>query len=134
MSHHSPENGNVMADYDAIVIGAGHNGLTAANVLSKAARVCSCSSAPDSSGGWPRRGSVRRFKHSVGAWAVLVWSELMTERLELDPVDFELVEQWSSACTFGEPNDTPFVMYNDPERMARHMLEDHSADVAMRMG
>lgn len=74
------------------------------------------------------------FKHSVGGWAVLVWSELMTERLGLDQGDFELVERGRQACTFGEPDDTPFVMYNAPDRMARHMLEDHGPDVAMRMG
>jgi phytoene dehydrogenase-like protein len=124
-----------MADYDAIIIGAGHNGLTAANVLSKAgARVLVLERARFVGGMAATRQLFDGFKHSVGAWAVLVWSELMTERLELDKWDFELVEQWSSACTFGEPDDTPFVMYNDPERMARHMLEDHSADVAMKMG
>ncbi len=42
--------------------------------------------------------------------------------------------QWSSACTFGDEGDVPFVLYNDMERMATHMLEDHGPDVAMAAG
>ncbi|WP_068186815.1 NAD(P)/FAD-dependent oxidoreductase [Mycobacterium sp. UM_CSW] len=124
-----------MADYDAIIIGAGHNGLTAANVLAQAgARVLVLERARFVGGMAATRQLFDGFKHSVGAWAVLVWSEVMTERLQLHDWDFELVEQWASACTFGDEGDTPFVMYNNPDRMARHMMEDHNADVMMGLG
>ena len=44
-----------MSDYDAIVIGAGHNGLTAAAVMARGGmRVLCASRRTTSSGGWPR--------------------------------------------------------------------------------
>jgi len=62
--------------------------------------------------------------------AVLIWRQEMTERLELTKWGFELMNQWTSTCTFGDAADTPFVMYNDLERMGRHLIEDHGAGVA----
>ncbi len=58
----------------------------------------------------------------------------MTERLELTKWGFELMNQWTSTCTFGDAADTPFVMYNDLERMGRHLFEDHGPDVAAGLG
>ena len=124
-----------MSDYDAIVIGAGHNGLTAANVLAKGgSRVLVLERGRFVGGMAATRQLFDGFKHSVGAWAVLVWSDIMTERLELSDWDYELVKQWSSSCTFGDDGDTPFVMYNDLERMTRHLLEEHDPTVATGVG
>jgi len=123
-----------MSDFDAIVVGAGHNGLTAANVLAKGgARVLVLERARFVGGMAATRQLFDGFKHSVGAWAVLVWPETMTERLELTDWGFELVDQWASACTLGDEGDTPFVMYNDPERMARHVFEEHDPAVGPAM-
>lgn len=120
-----------MSDYDAIVIGAGHNGLTAANVLAKGgARVLVLERAKFVGGMAATRELFDGFKHSVGAWAVLVWPDEMTDKLELGKWGFELVDQWTSACSFGDEGDTPFVMYNDLGRMMRHMLEDHGQETA----
>lgn len=124
-----------MSDYDAIVIGAGHNGLTAANVLAKGgAKVLVLERARFVGGMAATRQLFDGFKHSVGAWAVLVWSDLMTEKLELGKWGFELIEQWSSSCCYGDPSQTPFVSYNDPERMMRHLLEEHDPRVAGAVG
>lgn len=124
-----------MADYDAIIIGAGHNGLVAANVLAKGgAKVLVLERAPYLGGMAATRELFDGYKHSVGAWAVLVWRAEMTERLELEKWGFELMDQTMSTCTFGEATDTPFAMYNDLERMARHMLEDHGPDTAVAVG
>ncbi|MGO8848335.1 FAD-dependent oxidoreductase, partial [Mycobacterium sp.] len=110
-----------MADYDAIIIGAGHNGLVAANVLAKnGAKVLVLERANFLGGMAATRELFDGYKHSVGAWAVLIWRKEMTERLELTKWGFELMDQWTSTCTFGAAGDTPFVMYNDLERMARH--------------
>ena len=111
-----------MADYDAIVIGAGHNGLVAANVLAKGgAKVLVLERAHFLGGMAATRELFDGYKHSVGAWAVLIWRQEMTERLELTKWGFELMDQWTSTCTFGDAEDTPFVMYNDLERMGRHL-------------
>ena len=111
-----------MADYDAIIIGAGHNGLVAANVLAKSgAKVLVLERAHFLGGMAATRELFDGYKHSVGAWAVLIWRQEMTDRLELTKWGFELMDQWTSTCTFGAPEDTPFVMYNDLERMGRHL-------------
>ena len=124
-----------MSDYDAIVIGAGHNGLTAANVLAKGgARTLVLERARFVGGMAATRQLFDGFKHSVGAWAVLVWSDLMTENLELGKWGFELVDQWSSSCSFGSPDQTPFVMYNNPERMMKHMVEEHDPATGVALG
>ena len=124
-----------MSDYDAIIIGAGHNGLVAANVLAKSgAKVLVLERAHFLGGMAATRELFDGYKHSVGAWAVLIWRQEMTERLELTKWGFELMNQWTSTCTFGAPEDTPFVMYNDLERMGRHLLEDHGPDVAAGLG
>src|SRR5271155_6098721 len=124
-----------MADYDAIIIGAGHNGLVAANVLAKAgAKVLVLERAHFLGGMAATRELFDGYKHSVGAWAVLIWRREMTERLELAKWGFELMNQWTSTCTFGDAEDTPFVMYNDLERMARHLLADHGAATAAALG
>ena len=124
-----------MPDFDAIIIGAGHNGLTAANVLAKAGASVLVVERNHFVGGMAAtRTLFDGYQHSVGAWAVLVWSEQMTKRLEIEDFGYELVPQWSSACTFGDDGDVPFVLYNDMERMATHMLEDHGPEVSMAAG
>lgn len=124
-----------MPDYDAIVIGAGHNGLTAANVLAKSGASVLVLERNQFVGGMAAtRQLFDGFWHSVGAWAVLVWSEQMTERLELGSFGFELVPQAASAMTYGDEGSVPFVLYNDVERMGKHMLEDHGTEVAMAAG
>ena len=97
-----------MADYDAIIIGAGHNGLVAANVLAKGgAKVLVLERAHFLGGMAATRELFDGYKHSVGAWAVLIWRQEMTERLELTKWGFELMDQWTSTCTFGDAEPTP---------------------------
>ena len=65
-----------MPDFDAIIIGAGHNGLTAANVLAKAGASVLVVERNHFVGGMAAtRTLFDGYQHSVGAWAVLVWSE-----------------------------------------------------------
>src|SRR6202044_3247149 len=102
-----------MSDYDAIIIGAGHNGLVAANVLAKnGAKVLVLERAHFLGGMAATRELFDGYKHSVGAWAVLIWRQEMTERLELPNSGFDLMDQWTSPCTFGDAQDSPFVIYN----------------------
>ena len=57
-----------MADYDAIIIGAGHNGLVAANVLAKGgAKVLVLERAHFLGGMAATRELFDGYKHSVGA-------------------------------------------------------------------
>ncbi len=68
------------------------------------------------------------YRHSVGAWAFIVYHDEMLQKLELEKYGFELLTPYSSFCVFGDESDTPFVAYNDMDRMAQHISEDHGPD------
>ncbi len=92
-----------MADYDAIVVGAGHNGLTAATVLAKNGLSVLCVEKNNWIGGMAAtRELFDGFKHNVGAWALLIFRAEMIKRLELDKYGLELVRPRSSYCSFGD--------------------------------
>ncbi len=119
-----------MTDYDAIIIGAGHNGLAAGNVLAKTGLKVLILEKTNWIGGMAATKELfKGYKHSVGAWALLVLHPEMQELLELDKFGMETIVPHTSFCSFGEPGDTPFIAYNDPERVVQHILEDHGPDV-----
>ena len=118
-----------MADYVAIVIGGGHNGLTAATVLAKNGLSVLCLEKNK----WPGGMAATRelfdgFKHNVGAWCLLVFRDEMLKYLELDNYGLELIRPRSSYCVFGEPEDTPFIGYTDPAELTEHLTRDHGRD------
>jgi hypothetical protein len=43
------------------------------------------------------------YKHSVGAWAVLIWRQEMTDRLELTKWGFELMDPWRRRARSARP-------------------------------
>jgi phytoene dehydrogenase-like protein len=74
-----------MADTDAIVVGAGHNGLAAASVLARNGLRVLCLEKTNWPGGMAATKELfKGYKHSVGAWALLVFREEMMKLLELD--------------------------------------------------
>lgn len=118
-----------MANYDAIVIGAGHNGLTAATVLAKNGLSVLCVEKNN----WPGGMAATRelfdgFKHNVGAWVMIVFRDEMLKRLGLDNYGLELVRPRSSYCVFGAPEDPPFIAYTDPTELTEHLTKDHGPD------
>ncbi len=118
-----------MADYDAIVVGAGHNGLTAGAVLAKKGLKVLIVEKTNWNGGMAASKELfKGFKHSVGAWALLVFRREMIELLELDKYGLELITPESSYCVFGDPADPPFIGYSDTAKMAEHVMEKHGVD------
>jgi phytoene dehydrogenase-like protein len=115
-----------MSDYDVIIVGAGHNGLTAAVELSRAGKKVLVLEKTALPGGMACTKEIfPGFKHSVGAWAMIVLKEKMVKYLELEKEGFELIRPESSYTVFGDEGDTPFIGYCDPMEMANHMVEDH---------
>ena len=103
-----------MADYDAIVVGAGHNGLAAASVLSKnGLRVLVVEKTNWPGGMAGTKELFKGYKHSVGAWALLIFREEMLKLLELDRYGLELITPRTNYCVFGTPGAAPFVGYSD---------------------
>ncbi len=119
-----------MADYDAIVIGAGHNGLAAASVLAKSGLTVAVLEKTSWPGGMAATKELfKGYKHSVGAWALILLHEEVERLLELDKYGFEVLTPRTSFCSFGEPGDVPFLAYNDPDEMTAHLMNDHGPEV-----
>jgi phytoene dehydrogenase-like protein len=119
-----------VTDHDVLIIGAGHNGLTAATVLAQHGLDVLVLEKTNFPGGMAAtRELFPGYKHSIGAWTFIVYADEMLDRLELTSRwGFELIDQWASFCTFGEPGDPPFIAFNDLDRMTRHIADDHGAD------
>ncbi len=118
-----------MADYDAIVVGAGHNGLAAASVLARKGLSVLCLEKTNWNGGQAATKELfEGYKHSVGAWALLVFRREMLELLDIEKYGLELITPETSYCSFGEPGDAPFVAYSDTAKMAEMVMKDHGPD------
>ena len=118
-----------MADYDAIVVGAGHNGLTAATVLARNGLSVLCVEKNNWPGGMAAtRELFSGFKHNVGAWGMLVFRDQMLKLLELDKYGLELMRPRTSYCVYGAPEDVCFIGYTDVNEITQHLMNDHGPD------
>lgn len=115
-----------MADYDAIVIGAGHNGLAAATILAKEGlKVLDVEKNGYVGGMASTREVIKGFRHNVGAWAFMIFSQELMEIFELEKYGLEVIDPPTSLCDFGVPGEKPFVLYNNPEKLIEHFQKDH---------
>jgi phytoene dehydrogenase-like protein len=118
-----------MSEHDVIIVGAGHNGLTAAVELQRAGLDVLVLEKTNWPGGQAATKELfKGYKHSVGAWALLIFREEMIKYLELDQQGFELIRPESSFTVFGDEDDVPFIGYTDPIDLANHLAEDHGID------
>ncbi|MFO8011428.1 MAG: NAD(P)/FAD-dependent oxidoreductase [Dehalococcoidia bacterium] len=118
-----------MSDYNAIVVGAGHNGLTAATTLAKNGLSVLCLE----KNRWPGGMAATRemfdgFKHNVGAWALLVFRNEMISLLELESYGLEFIRPRTSYCVFGAPEDACFIGYTDTQEITEHLMNDHGPE------
>lgn len=118
-----------MSDHDVIIVGAGHNGLTAGVELQRSGYKVLVLEKTNWPGGQAATKELfKGFKHSVGAWALLIFREEMIKYLELDQQGFELIRPESSFTVFGDEGAVPFIGYTDPIDLANHLAEDHGVD------
>src|ERR1700738_5382367 len=119
--------------YDAIVIGAGHNGLTAAVMLQKAGLRTVCLDAKLYAGGMASPVELFDGYHFEIAGSVQfpTSAEVITE-LGLDTLPTVDLEVMSVALR--GVGDDPLVQYSDPLKMFAHLTEGHGADAVARMG
>lgn len=121
-----------MADYDAIVIGAGHNGLTAAVLLQRAGLRTVCLDGKLYAGGMASTVELfDGYQFEIAGSVQFPTSAQVISELGLDTlptVDLEVM-----AVALRGVGDDPLVQYSDPMKMFSHLNEVHGADAVTGM-
>jgi phytoene dehydrogenase-like protein len=111
-----------MSDYDAIVVGAGHNGLTAAALLQRGGVRTLCLEKNHYSGGMAA--TVELFKGYRFEIAGSVLFPLADEvRTDLGMNECPTISTDVMSVNIGRPDDEPMIFYRDPVQLMMHLDE-----------
>src|SRR6201997_5177518 len=106
----------MMTDYDAIVIGAGHNGLTAAAILQGAGVRTLCLEANTYTGGMAATVElIDGFHYEIAGSVQFPTAPQITKELGLDALPTVTAEVMS--VNIGESGEAPIVFYRDPTQL-----------------
>ncbi len=122
-----------MSDYDAIVIGAGHNGLTAAAVMAGGGLRVLCVEKNQFSGGMATTTElIRGYRHELaGSVQFPVPNEIYAELgFDACPI-FEPDVQSSSLSDTGLP---PMIFHSDPDALVAHLSETLGLEAMVGLG
>ena len=121
-----------MADYDAIIIGAGHNGLTAALMLQRAGLSTVLLEAKRYAGGMASTVELfDGYKFEIAGSVQLPTSAIVSKELGLDAlpqVDLEVM-----SVSLIEHGIEPLIYYTDLGEAAVHMEQVHGVEVLIGM-
>jgi phytoene dehydrogenase-like protein len=121
-----------MAAYDAIVVGAGHNGLTAALLLQRAGLRTVCLEAKRYAGGMASTVELfDGYRFEIAGSVQLPTSAVVSKELGLD--ELPQVELEVMSVSLRGIGDAPFVHYTDLARLAAHVEEVHGVEVLLGM-
>ena len=116
-----------MADYDAIVIGAGHNGLTAATLLQRSGLRTLCLDSKLYAGGMASTVELfDGFKFEIAGSVQIPTSATVSRELGLD--DLPAVDLDVMSVSLRGVGDDPLVYYTDPMKLMTHINEVHGAE------
>lgn len=121
-----------MADFDAIVIGAGHNGLTAAVLLQKAGLRTLCLDAKLYAGGMASTVELfDGFKFEIAGSVQIPTSAVVSRELGLD--ELPTVDLDVMSVSLRGVGDEPLIYYTDPMKLLTHLNEVHGAEAVNGM-
>src|SRR5215472_2360642 len=121
-----------MSDYDAIVIGAGHNGLTAAAVMAQGGMRVLCLEKNHFIGGMASNTElIRGYRFELAGSIQFPVPDQVYEELGLAacPI-YEPEVQSASVSEDGRP---PVFLYSDPERLLEHLGETIGMEAVLGM-
>jgi phytoene dehydrogenase-like protein len=109
-----------MADFDAIVVGAGHNGLTAAALLQKAGLRTLCLDFKLYAGGMASTVELfDGYKFEIAGSVQIPTSAVVSRELGLD--ELPTVELDVMSVSLRGVGDEPLVYYTDPMKLLTHI-------------
>lgn len=121
-----------MSDYDAIVIGAGHNGLAAAVLLQKAGLRTVCLDSKLYPGGMASTVELfDGYRFEIAGSVQFPTSTVVVEELGLDTLPTIDLDVMSVAVR--GVGDDPLIQYSDPIKLFTHLNEVHGADAVSGM-
>jgi phytoene dehydrogenase-like protein len=121
-----------MPDYDAIVIGAGHNGLTAAAVMARGGMRVLCLEKNHFIGGMATTTElVRGYRFELaGSIQFPIPNEIFDD---LGFASCPIYEPEVQSVSLGEPGQSPILLYSDPERLLEHLNGTLGLDAVLGM-
>jgi len=111
------------AEYDVIVVGAGHNGLAATAVLAARGLRVLCLEKNAYVGGMAgTREILGGCRNDVGASLLFPLAKGLAEELELERFGVELIDLPIMASNLNSKSSPPAIFYSNPLRMAAYVL------------
>jgi phytoene dehydrogenase-like protein len=121
-----------MSDYDVIVIGAGHNGLTAAAVMARGGMRVLCLEKNHFIGGMSSTTElVRGYRFELAGSIQFPLPNEIFEDLGFDSCP--IYEPEVQSASIGASGQPPILLYSDPERLLEHLGDALGLDAIMGM-
>ena len=119
-------------DYDAIIIGAGHNGLTAAAVMARGGLRVLCLEKNHFIGGMASTTElIRGYRFELAGSIQFPVPNVVYD--DLDLASCPIYEPEVQSASVGDADQPPILLYSDPERLLEHLGETLGIEAVMGM-